>query len=51
MTGYNLWVYYHTTGDREAILTLEHQTKLDLLPNGEHSGSNGDSEEYPWMDW
>lgn len=32
ITGYNLWVYYHTTGDAAAIETIEGITRLDLLP-------------------
>lgn len=32
ITGYNLWIYWYTTCDHEAIRTLEQQTGLDLLP-------------------
>lgn len=32
ITGYNLWIYYHTTGDAAAIETLEGITGLALLP-------------------
>jgi len=32
LTGYNLWVYYHTTGDVDAIETVEGITGLALLP-------------------
>lgn len=32
ITGYNLWIYYHTTGDAQAIETVEGITGLDLLP-------------------
>ena len=32
ITGYNLFVHYHTTGDGDGIITIELQTGLDLLP-------------------
>lgn len=32
ITGYNLWVFYHTTGDEPVIRTLEQITGLALLP-------------------
>ena len=32
ITGYNLFVYYITTGDSAAIQTIEHQSRQDLIP-------------------
>jgi len=32
ITGYNLFTYYVTTGDAPAIVTVERQTGLDLIP-------------------
>lgn len=31
ITGLNLWMYFHTGGDRAAIATVEQQTGLQLL--------------------
>lgn len=31
-TGYNLWIYWQTTGDRAAIATIERHSRLTLLP-------------------
>jgi len=31
ITGYNLFVYFHTSRDRDAIATIEHQTGIQLL--------------------
>lgn len=32
ITGYNLFLYWQTTGDRPAIVTIERQTGFELLP-------------------
>jgi hypothetical protein len=32
MTGYNLFVYWYTSGDEASIRTLERQTRTTLLP-------------------
>jgi len=32
ITGYNLFVHYHTTGDAGAVHTIEGITGLDLIP-------------------
>jgi len=31
ITGYNLWVYWHMSGDTATVATVSHQTGIDLV--------------------